>query len=105
MLSVVTLSVFLPSLISSSAVWADPVPGHRPRRITSSQLFFMVMRVPPLCGLWRAILPENADPHANELDLPDPLWQPLVDVTPRDGGLASARFPHAGGSTLLYSSS
>src|SRR5262249_27147029 len=37
-----TLSVFLPTLISSSSVWVDAGPPHKVGKIDSSQSFFMI---------------------------------------------------------------
>src|SRR5277367_6388056 len=41
MLWLSTLSVFLPSLTSSSIVWARPSVGHMPSTLASNQTFFM----------------------------------------------------------------
>src|SRR5215471_1743827 len=41
MLWLSTLSVFLPSLTSSSIVWARPHAGHAPNSVASSNIFFM----------------------------------------------------------------
>src|SRR2546426_3964185 len=42
MLWVSTFSGFLPSLTSSSVVWARPENGHEPMKITSSSNLFML---------------------------------------------------------------
>src|SRR6266567_3153979 len=42
MLWVVTFSVFLPSLTSSSLVWANPSPAQKPSSVAHSQSFFMI---------------------------------------------------------------
>src|ERR1700680_494997 len=42
MLWVVTFSGFLPSLTSSSVVWVEPSPGHKPSKVASNQILFMI---------------------------------------------------------------
>src|SRR5712691_27400 len=42
MLWVVTFSVFLPSLTSSSVVWANPSAAQKPSSVAHRQLFFMI---------------------------------------------------------------
>src|SRR3977135_1243126 len=37
-----TLSVFLPSLLSSSAVWAEPAAGHSATTVASNHIFFTI---------------------------------------------------------------
>src|SRR5439155_5380063 len=50
MLWVVTFSGFLPSLTSSSVVWANPSPGHKPTKVASNQIFFMRTLYTPPAG-------------------------------------------------------
>src|SRR2546422_3544647 len=83
MLWVVTLSVFLPLLISSSVVWVNPSPGHKPSKVASNQIFFMITLLCTSSMHWCLEIAIMA--------LADPRCAPLYTAPPSTSRIVSRR--------------